>query len=497
ILDRIEEFLSTISKDVHENYGKCAMLTSLFLQLTYKHYKLNENLLEIFSDFLIVEGNNTNQFSLNRSASYVLQRVLENHLYDGDLSSKVLDNITSSFNIISPYHREVRDYCLRILHNLNQDQLKSMHLNATLLSNCLKDQYMEESLKSYVAGILGNLCQVYDTSTDNDTNIYMDDDTIRILLDGLDNQNLVKHSIYALHNIVKYKQHNLSSLPLRNIIRILDQDNISNEIRQNACSIIALTVENNQTLTKYETEVLANVLNEADFDTCNTTLITFQYFFQALQPENVDDSNIKTSCAERISASLTEFLFNRDEILCLNASILLKLIIEKNFKTEFTEYEINNICTVLQTHPNELVRQYSFDILQKIDLKQSNIPQNTHDLIKLELITQKILKKEILNEQDYITFESNLDTYLNDVAFGNKILPMNVFEAFDKILKMNSCTSTIILLLLRYVQNGQKLPNQLIETLGDQLLNDKNQILIQILYYVVHNGQLLADKTIK
>ncbi|CAF1339755.1 unnamed protein product, partial [Didymodactylos carnosus] len=41
------------------------------------------------------------------------------------------------------------------------------------------------------------------------------------------------------------------------------------------------------------------------------------------------------------------------------------------------------------------------------------------------------------------------------------------------------------------------LPNQLIETLGDQLLNDKNQILIQILYYVVHNGQLLADKTIK
>ncbi|CAF1619260.1 unnamed protein product, partial [Didymodactylos carnosus] len=270
----------------------------------------------------------------------------------------------------------MREYCLRILYYVNEDQLKSMNLNTNLLNNYLNDQ------RSYVAHIIGIQYQTYDTrSDDNDTKTYMDDDIIH---------------------------------------------------------------------------------NDTDIDIRNTILIIFQHFFQNFQLENNDDIDIQNICAKRISILLTEFLFNRDDILCINVSILLKLIIDKNLKKEFIEYEINNICIVLQTHPNELVRQY----------------------IQLELITQEILKKEILNEYDCTNLELNLNTYLNAVTFCNKILPINVFEIIYKILKRNLYKPNLFLLLLEYVQNSQKLPNQLIKSLGNQLANDKNQILIQILYYV-------------
>ncbi|CAF1482569.1 unnamed protein product, partial [Didymodactylos carnosus] len=142
-IDNMEVLLSNMYQDINKNYGKCGLMASFFLNLLYRQYKLNENLLEIFSELLIVEIVNHKDLSLNRSASYVLQKAIENQLFIGHLTPKILNNISTCFNSISSQHKEMLEYCLKILCALNEDQLISTRLDIKLLKYYLTDTNFE------------------------------------------------------------------------------------------------------------------------------------------------------------------------------------------------------------------------------------------------------------------------------------------------------------------------------------------------------------------
>jgi hypothetical protein len=494
-IDSIEALLSNIYQDIGKNYGKCGLMASFFLNLLYRQYKLNENLLEIFSELLIIEVDSHKDLSLNRSASYVLQKAIENSLFFENLTPKVLNNISICFNSMSSQHKEMLEYCLRILCALNEDQLMSTRLDTNLLKHYLKDTNLEEGLRSYVAILLGNLCKIPYQNVSDDSNMSIVEDTIDILIEGLDHEKLLQSSIYALKSIAQYEQDYLSIFPLRKFIVILNKDDLNKEIRQNVCWILVFAIQNRQPLTKYEIDGLENALNDSDFNICNIALIAFQYFYEIYTK---DYFTMMKSSTKNISILSTELLLNSNETIILNASKLLKIIIQKHLKTEFTYDEINNLCITLQTNLNESIRQLCFYSLNQIILNQSNFPKNVFNMIQLEKTTQHILTQQTFNEPFYINqFEDKLRVYLNDTIF----IPMNVFEVFNKILNTNSYNSSIILILLQYVKDDQKLPNYLNETLTIQLSINKNieqnEILNEILYYIIYNGQTLNNNMIQ
>ncbi|CAM4975944.1 unnamed protein product [Rotaria socialis] len=497
----MELILSNIYQDINNNYGKCGLINSFFLNLLYRKYKINENLLEIFSELLVIEVIDQKDMLLNRSALYILQKAIENQLFDGRLTSKTLNNISTCFNLMSSNNKEMLEYSLKILCALNDDQLKLTRLNANLLKHYLKDTNLEESLRAYVTILLGNLCKIPYQYIDDDSSISIVDDTIDILIERLDYEKLLQSSIYALKNIAQYEHDYLSIFPLRKFVVILNRDNINKEIRQNACLIIALAIQNKQILTQYEIDGLENALNDVDSIVCVTALVAFQYFFELYHKMNDAYFSMIKSCVQNISTFSTELLLSSDEILSLNAAKLLEIIIKYNLKTEFTHDEISNLCIGLQTNLNKSIDQYIFESLNQIIVKQSDVPLNARNLIELEKIAQNILQQENFNKFDYDEFEKKLSAYINDTDFDNKIISMNVFKVFDTILKTNSYSSKLILILLQYVQNSQKLSIYLIETLMAQLCNNENiekiEILIQILYYVIQNGQSLTDKMVQ
>ncbi|CAF4822746.1 unnamed protein product, partial [Rotaria sp. Silwood2] len=146
---------------------------------------------------------------------------------------------------MSSQHKEMLEYCLRILCALNEDQLVSTRLDIKLLKDYLKDTNLEENIRSHVAILLGNLCKLSYQNIDDDFNISILEDTIDILIEQLDHEKLLQSSIYALKNIAQYKQDYLSIFPLRKFVTILSKDSLNSEIRQNICLILALSIENN------------------------------------------------------------------------------------------------------------------------------------------------------------------------------------------------------------------------------------------------------------
>ncbi|CAF1353557.1 unnamed protein product [Adineta steineri] len=490
----METLLTNVCEHIDtKNYGQCGLITSFFLSLLHQQYKLNENLLEIFSELLIVEVPNHKTLSLNRTASYVLQKAIAKQLFVGHLTRKIFNNISICFNSISSQHKQILEYCLKILCSLKDDQLLLIQLDINLLKHYLKDMNYEISLISYATILFGNLCKISHENID-DNNMFIIEDTIDIFMERLDHEKLLQSSIYALKNIAQYKEDYLSIYPLRKFIQILNKNDLNKEIRLNACSILVLAIKNQQPLTKSEIDGLESALNDSDLNICNTTLIAFQHLFQIYYKINEDYFTMILSSTNNISISLIEFLRNSNETLAFNASKLLEIIIQNHLKIEFTNDEIDKLCLTLQTNLNESICKTIFYSLNKIYSKQMNIPQNLRDFIELENIAQVLLTQKTFNKYDLDKFEEKLCAYINDTMFHNKIITTNVFQVFYQILKTNLYTSTMSQLLLQCVQNGQKLPNYLIETLTNDLFTNKN---IQILYYVVHNGQSLTDTMIQ
>ncbi|CAF1318157.1 unnamed protein product, partial [Rotaria sp. Silwood1] len=497
-IDSMEALLLNIYQDINKNYGNCGLMTSFFLNLLYRQYKLNENLLEIFSELLIVEVVSHKDLSLNRSASYVLQKAIENQLFIGHLTPKILNNISICFNLMSSQHKEMLEYCLRILCALNEDQLMSTQLDTHLLKHYLKDTNLDERLRSYVTILLGNLCKISYQNID----ISIVEDTIDVLIEGLDHEKLLQSSIYALKNIAQYKQDYLSIFPLRKFVAILNRNDLNKEIRQNVCLILVSAIQNQQPLTKYEIDGLENALN--DPDTSNTTLFllllrcvqngqklanhlieTFtiqlcinkniekiEIFIQILyyivhngqsltntMIQRFNDYFLKNQFCSKYTIQIFKLLTSRNEIR-INAKIydklanLLKSQNDDNIQTNLIEtlaYSLQNlthddelpnrrIVTLIedyfQNNPTKEIKYYSCLALKSLIAHQINLSDFTLDLLKIYAQDD-----ELDNTQMTTSYSSTIN--LRDISLDTLKQYVTMYQGFANTVHMQTIEQII------------------------------------------------------
>ncbi|CAF3793577.1 unnamed protein product [Rotaria sp. Silwood1] len=133
-------------------------------------------------------------------------------------------------------------------------------------------------------------------------------------------------------------------------------------------------------------------------------------------------------------------------------------------------------------------RRYASKMLYYYILTQHNV---TLDAKLLEIMADSVNDSlPIVQSYMLLSFEELVRNHQYEI-------PPKIIDRIEELLLTMSTNSSLLLLVLRYVQNGQKLPNQLIDSLTNQLPNDKDQIFIQILYYVVHNEQSIPRRSIE
>ena len=282
----------------------------------------------------------------------------------------------------------------------------------------------------------------------------------------------------------------LNDLALENIEDLFENSKNSIVIRKNCGLILVKSLEYNLIwLTISELNFFETALGGTDDDICIIAINFYQHLF------NTGLINLK-----KIFESASELLSSQNEIVCYNAVNLLESIAsgnEKGFLNQ-SHHAIRNISEALQTHRNELIRKNCLKIL--ILINQSVKRESLNDLIQIEKLAIDILDENSDNERKEI--EDRLNMYLNKILFETKnTVSINLTSLLVKILQWPIEGITILNFLLIYIQNGNKIPNELIKVLGQKLDDTNRDLLIEILlcciiHYIVFNGQLLDNKTV-
>ena len=486
IIDSMQSYLSEIRLNINENgnYNKCMSITLVFKILLIRKYKLSSNLIEIFSKFLILNVSNNNDRALNYQAAELILLAVKKQFIVGDLTKETLVNLSECLNFESFDNKNLFEDCLTILFNLNEDQLKQTKLNGRLLKHYLLDANFNDERRSNLRILFGKLCKISYTYADEENSTSIINDTIDILIEGLDQEKLLSSSIYALANIVLTNDSYLSVFPLQKFVLILNRDNIDIEIRQNACLILQSAIEKQISITHNEIDALENALNDSNSTLSLTALRVFQSLFENYY-QNIE---LIGSYVNRICTFAIELTANSNLIFTSNAIKLLEIFLQHNLKVEFTHDEIENLCIGLQINVDPSIRQSIFK-LKEIISNQTNIPSYTIALFKLEDLTEK-----------ESTTETDLIKYFHETTFDKRIIPFNFLKVVHRILKTNKSLNhaDLITVLCQCAENNLIFPIDLLETLFEQFQKSRSENFIQILYIaVVRNQQLLTNEFLR
>jgi len=480
ILENIKTYLSKISPNMDKNYYDCSLISSFIFQFLKQRHKIDADLLETFSQMLIFPNTVDQNFRVNLAASFIIHRAIENQLFDGDLSSNFCNNISICFNSKAFDNEQLFSYCLKILYVLNDEQLKLTKLNGNLLEIYLNDSNLKENQSIQLTILFGKLCRLSYKYVDDKTNESIIDSIIDIFIQRLDQEKFVQSSIFTLKIIGEYQRSYLSKYPLQKFVNILNQNELHKEIRQNSCLILQFAAQTEQVFTNYEIDALENALNDSDSTLSLIALQTFQDLIKKYH-ENIEPY------IDKLCTFITDLISHSNEVFTLNASNLLEIILKSNFNHQFSSGEIENLCFGLQRNVNPSIRQSISNSLQNIVSKQIDIPTYTRDLLKLEALTEEFLQNEHADSV-WKMFEKTLIQHFHEKTFDKKIVPINLLEAINRILKMGS--DKLIPVLVNCAENNLQFSNDLIKTLFEHFQKTRSEISIKILYIVfVQNGQ--------
>jgi hypothetical protein len=475
----LEFLLEALHLELKKNFGKREVIILIFLYISSKNYEPGIKQLEIFSKLLCVDIEN--EMKINVYAAYILVSVCEKSLFK-NLTSQILSNFGKCFNSCAVKHDDLRRCIFEILAHVNADRktFKLINLDLTLLLNYLKDKNLNIDQKENVTQIIGSLCEYSDFKFENI--ILLD-----LLVQNLNAPKLIQNSVYAIKNMLEHHDNTavLNDLALQNIADLFKNSKYPNEIRKNCGWILLKSLEYNTTwLTKPELKSFEAALGDTDDDLCIIAINVYQHVF-----------NTGLIDLKKIFEAASDLLSSQNDIVCYNAINLLELI-ASGCKKEFLNRSYNairNISEALQTHRDELIREYCLKIL--ILINESVKRENLNDLIQLEQLAMHFLIEN--SDSDRKEIEDKLSMYLNNILFDTKnTLSINVTSLLIKMLQWPIDGLTILNFLLIYIQNGNKIPNELIEILGRKLDDTNKELVIEILYYIVFNGQLLDDKTV-
>lgn len=489
IIDNVKNYLSGISQNIDEiNYINCVLISSFILKLLHQGYKIDADLLEIFSEFLSIQNNLDKRLIINLSGSYVINEAVKNQLINGYLSSKFCVQISSCFNSKSFDNEQLFGYCLKILCALNDEQLKLTKLNGNLFRMYFNAPNFHENHLIQLTILFGNLCRLSYKYADEETNESIIDSTIDIFLQNLDQERFIQSSIFTLKNIAEYQRNYLSKYPLQKFVLILNQNDHRKEIRQNACLILRFAIETQQILTNYEIDALESALNESDSTLSLTALQTFQHLIKNDQQNN----KLIEPYVNKLCTFATDWISQSNEIFISDASNLLEIILKSNFKHKFTTDQIENLCLGLQKNVNPSIRRSILNFLEDIISKQSDIPSYIRDLLQLESLTEEFFQNKNIDSK---IFQTNVIQYFYEKTFDRKILPINLLEGINRLLKINSSDhDKLMAILFNSAKNYIKFSNDLLQTLFEQHQKMESDVPIRILYIVfVENEQTFTE----
>ena len=477
------EFLLNLelNLELEENYKKCKIIILIFLYISNKNYEPGLKQLEAFSKLLCVDINSENEMEINVYAAYVVKSICKKPLFK-NLTSTILSNFGKCFNTCAAKHDDLRKCFFEILVHVNADHktFELLNIDLKLLLNYLKDKNLNIDQKENVTHIIGRLCAYSDFKFEN--SILLD-----LLVDNLNFPKLIPSSVHALKNMLENCDNAtvLNDLAVQNIADLFKNSKNTNEIRKNCGWILVKSLEYNLNwLTESELKSFEAALGDTDDDICIIAINFYQHLF-----------NTRLIDLKKIFEAASELLSSSNEIVCYNAINLLESIAsgyEKGFLNQ-SHHAIRNISEALQTHRNEHIRKNCLKIL--ILINQSVKRESLNDLIQIEKLAIDFLDENSYNERKEI--ENTLNVYLNNLLFETKnTVSINLASLFVKILQWPIEGITILNFLLIYIQNSNKIPNELITILGQKLDDTNRDLLIEILYYIVFNGQLLDDKTV-
>jgi hypothetical protein len=478
----LEFLLEELNLVFGENYEKYKVIILLLLYISNKNYEPGLKQLEVFSKLLCVDINNSeNEMEINVYAAYVLTSVCKKSFFKS-LTPAILSNFGKCFNTCAVKHDDLRRCIFEILFHVNVDHktFDLLNLDLKLLLNYLKDKNLNIDQKEIVTHIIGSLCAYSDFKFEN--SILLD-----LLVDNLNSPKLIQSSVYALKNMLEHCENRtvLNDSALQNIADLFKNSKNTNEMRKNCGWILVKSLEYNLNwLTKSDLKSFDAALGETDNDIC---IIAINFYQHILNTRLID--------LKKIFEAASELLSSPNEIICYNVINLLESIAsgyEKGFLNQ-SHHAIRNISEALQTHRNELIRKNCLNIL--ILINQSIKRESLNDLIQIEKLAIEFLDENSDNKRKEI--EDRLNMYLNNILFETKnTVSINLASLLVKILQWPIEGITILNFLLIYIQNGNKIPSELIKVLGQKLDDTNRDLLIEILYYIVFNGQLLDDKTV-